>query len=521
MSRRRRNPNREKPSAKVYPYLHRESGRDVWALEDQHGRIVWKGGPESTHDDALEAAILLGQKASTRRKKNPVRRRNPWIARYLSRSGQPYEEFFTTLGQAQRFIKKQLEDKALARFSGTPWSYRRVGGVALRKRAYGRPTKVYRLGGVTIPRTHRGAGFRPFAKAWRPRKNPLTSVEARYLRAVAGLRARRGRRHLREGNAGFARADLAYAAGVARAVADFGPRKMRHRSVRAEERLSARAYRRNPLLQVVRPNRGGRRKHGTRVAGAKRSSRALRRAYRSACRQFKASRTIGDRSAWVVAETRHRGARLTASWKRKNPLTRAEAARVLREAHGNQRLARFSKKYDPDTYADARGRAAGMIRAVKIVGVRGRKKSNPPIRGYANRGGARVHGGQRIKVLGFASLAQARTYPGFAAALALHRRFHGRAPTHLTRVRLEDGSKHVTRRALVLVGEAPAIEYRTWRHANSSKSHTRDGRRIVWRHKLGEQGGKPAYWVHDPVSGVTSLLGGTYRIAGQPAFYHH
>lgn len=150
-----------------------------------------------------------------------------------------------------------------------------------------------------------------------------------------------------------------------------------------------------------------------------------------------------------------------------------------------------------------------------------RTRRNPPIRGYAGRGGAKVRGGQRISGVRFCSLAEAKTYPGFDKALALFKRFHGRAPSHFTRYRIEDGQPTVTRRAVTLIGEAPAIEYRTWRYANSTKSHTPDGRRIVWRHKMGEQGGKPAYYVHDPVSGVTELHGGTYKVAGKPAFYHH
>jgi hypothetical protein len=168
-------------------------------------------------------------------------------------------------------------------------------------------------------------------------------------------------------------------------------------------------------------------------------------------------------------------------------------------------------------------RARNPLLQVVLPNRRRRSRRNPPayIRGYAGRNGAKVRGGQRISRVAFVDHREAATYPGFAKALALHRSFHGRAPTHFTRVRVEDGSPTVTRRAVVLIGEAPAIEYRTWRYQNSAKSHTPSGQRIVWRHKLGEQGGKPAYWVHDPVSGITSLLGGTYRVAGKPAFYHH
>lgn len=142
------------------------------------------------------------------------------------------------------------------------------------------------------------------------------------------------------------------------------------------------------------------------------------------------------------------------------------------------------------------------------------KRRNPAVKGR-NRA---VKGGQRLSGLRIVSASEARTFPGFAKNLAAFRRFHGRNPTHFTRVRLEDGSPHVHRRAVVMVGEAPALEYRTWRYMRSSKSHTRDGRRIVWRHKMGEDGGRAPYLVHDAVSGVTSLLGGTYRVKD---FYYH
>lgn len=174
-----------------------------------------------------------------------------------------------------------------------------------------------------------------------------------------------------------------------------------------------------------------------------------------------------------------------------------------------------------DECSTARERRTGVALA---CGARHRRAKNPLLQVVLpNRGrrGRRMRLGQKITVGGFVSKAVASTYPGFARALELHRKFHGREPVHFTRVRLEDGQPHVTRKAVVMIGEAPAIEYRTWRHADSKKSYTRDGRRITWRHKMGEDGGRPAYYVHDPLSGVTSLLGGTYRIAGRPAFYHN
>lgn len=246
--------------------------------------------------------------------------------------------------------------------------------------------------------------------------------------------------------------------------------------------------RKNPLLQVVTPN-----------PGRRMVARALLRA-----RQFsQGRRKWPDRGTWPsdgVAELERINRVL-------GKLARRRVARKAWHATGSKMRTPERTMRDAMKYED-------RLRGFSF-------ERNPVVRGYAGRGGSRVRGGQRLSGVRFASPAEARAYPGFAKALATFKAFHGRAPTHFTKVRLEDGDKHVSRRAVVMVGEAPAIEYRTWRYANSSKSHTKDGRRITWRHKMGELGGKPAYYVHDPVSGVTSLLGGTYRVAGRPAFYHH
>lgn len=236
-------------------------------------------------------------------------------------------------------------------------------------------------------------------------------------------------------------------------------------------------------------------------------------------RQFsQGRRKWPDRGAWPSAGA----AELERINRVLKKLARRRIAKKAWSASGHKMRTPESVMRDAMRYEDKlRGFAPRTNPLLQVVMPNRRKRRNPAIRGYAGRNGSRVRGGQRISRVGFVSPTEARTYPGFAKALETYRKFHGRAPTHFTRVRLEDGDKHVSRRAVVMIGEAPAIEYRTWRYANSTKSHTKDGRRITWRHKMGELGGKPAYYVHDPVSGVTSLLGGTYKVAGRPAFYHH
>lgn len=297
------------------------------------------------------------------------------------------------------------------------------------------------------------------------KKNPLTRRETAILLREAKHNARRGTEYWY--GASDAQFDIAAHMGVARGV--------RRRRVRKK----------NPLLQVVMPNR-------------------RRRARRK-------NPSVLDGGAFVSVTM---SAREVAAFKRSWPASGLPDRAITFE---------FDKSNGD--LVDLRPRSVDGSAAVALSedawAHYESTKKNPPIRGYAARGGARVRGGQRISRVGFVSASEARTYPGFAKALALHRSFHGRAPTHFTRLRIEDGQQHVDRKAVVLIGEAPAIEYRTWRYQNSAKSHTKDGRRIVWRHKLGERGGKPAYWVHDPVSGVTSLVGGTYKVAGKPAFYHH
>jgi hypothetical protein len=111
-----------------------------------------------------------------------------------------------------------------------------------------------------------------------------------------------------------------------------------------------------------------------------------------------------------------------------------------------------------------------------------------------------------------------------ARADAGYRGFHGRDPLHAIRVRIDDGSRALTRRAVFEVGNAPALEYVTRAHSN--KARDKGGKPIIWRHKMGELGGKQPTIVHDPKSGVTSFVGGTYRIgqargSGPLSWYLH
>jgi hypothetical protein len=92
-----------------------------------------------------------------------------------------------------------------------------------------------------------------------------------------------------------------------------------------------------------------------------------------------------------------------------------------------------------------------------------------------------------------------------------YRRFHEADPVHLTRVNVADGSRKVTVRHVFAVGEAPEVSYQTWKHQRSNK-RGKGGKKLVWVHKFGEGGGKRPLLVHDPKSGLTSYLGGSYRV---------
>ena len=129
---------------------------------------------------------------------------------------------------------------------------------------------------------------------------------------------------------------------------------------------------------------------------------------------------------------------------------------------------------------------------------------------------SRPRRGQRIKHSQIIPFSAARRLVGaanYARAAAGFRAFHGLAPLHAVRVRIDDGSRKLTRRAVYEMGEAASLEYQPRGH--SKKHADKSGRRITWTHKLGEKGGTKPVWVHDPKSGVTSLVGGTYRIGKQ------
>ena len=106
----------------------------------------------------------------------------------------------------------------------------------------------------------------------------------------------------------------------------------------------------------------------------------------------------------------------------------------------------------------------------------------------------------------------ARKAPGFAENMAAFKRFHKAQPRHATIVRIADGSKKVTRRVVFAMGQAPEASYQTLAGMKSNKA-SKNGRTITWIHKLGEGGGRKPLLVHDAKSGVSSFIGGTYRVS--------
>jgi hypothetical protein len=101
--------------------------------------------------------------------------------------------------------------------------------------------------------------------------------------------------------------------------------------------------------------------------------------------------------------------------------------------------------------------------------------------------------------------------PTSRRALEGYRRFHGAEPVHLSQVRIADGSKKTTVRYAFVNGEAPEVTYQAWKHQRTNK-RGKGKRRIVWVHKFGEGGGKRPLLIHEPRTGMTSFLGGTYRV---------
>ena len=116
-------------------------------------------------------------------------------------------------------------------------------------------------------------------------------------------------------------------------------------------------------------------------------------------------------------------------------------------------------------------------------------------------GGARIIDGASPKV------------PGLKQALAAYRRFHGADPTHLSVVRrtVRDGRRGRRAFAAFALGESPEAVYTPWKH-QKTRTKAQRGKKVVWVHKFGEGGGKRPLLIHNPLSGETSYLGGSYRI---------
>lgn len=160
-----------------------------------------------------------------------------------------------------------------------------------------------------------------------------------------------------------------------------------------------------------------------------------------------------------------------------------------------------------------------MSGAASAVGMRLMDKVLPPMRAANGRHGAeRIHRSlkrpaQRLSGATIIDSQRALCLRDeeCRAALAASRRFHGAEPVHLTRVRQADGKPGLTIRYGFVVGEAPEVAYQAWKHARSNK-RGKNGRKITWVHKFGEGGGKRPLLVHEPRTGTTSYLGGSYRV---------
>lgn len=106
----------------------------------------------------------------------------------------------------------------------------------------------------------------------------------------------------------------------------------------------------------------------------------------------------------------------------------------------------------------------------------------------------------RARSSGTAQLA--KTAPGYAEAERAFRRFHGEPPTGVTVYRYQDGQRGVTRRVLVALGTVPETHYRVPWGSNKKGYH--------WVHK--HPSASPPLEVLDPRTGITSKIGGTYKV---------
>ena len=300
---------------------------------------------------------------------------------------------------------------------------------------------------VRLPRTHRGAGFRPFARAWRP-KNPLSPDARELLKWKRALRAHpepaswgggMWRMHLRDQVSHFTKALRAS----------------------GRKRPAQLSYTARELLALSRELRKMKSWRGFGVDMKRRDimDGILRR-----------KRTLAKRPRICM-----------------NPVLQAILPAI------------------------AQGAATGLgfAAANRLVGAANPRRSNG--RHGVERTTRARRPSQRLSGAKIVPEAQYMHIPEVRDALRAHQEFHGHNPIHLTRVRVADGSAKVTRRYGFVIGEAPEVAYNVWKHAKSNKRGQK-GKKLIWVHKFGEGGGKRPLLIHEPKTGLTSYLGGSYRV---------
>lgn len=97
----------------------------------------------------------------------------------------------------------------------------------------------------------------------------------------------------------------------------------------------------------------------------------------------------------------------------------------------------------------------------------------------------------------------------FEAAMRAHKKFHGVWPDKVTVYRFPDGGKKINRKFVAGLGRVPETHYYK-SHPDGNKANT------YWVHKH-PPGGEPLE-VLDPATGVTSKIGGTFKVTSW--WYH-
>lgn len=99
-------------------------------------------------------------------------------------------------------------------------------------------------------------------------------------------------------------------------------------------------------------------------------------------------------------------------------------------------------------------------------------------------------------------LSEIEGLPGYKEALASYERFHGAKPTHGMALTVDDGKPGHTVKVVVGLGKVPETHYVTPWKSNKKGYH--------WIHHH-PKGGEP-FEVLDPVTGITSKIGGSFRV---------